>query len=169
MEIIKRPSPNHSSRKGRTIDMIVIHDTQAKTAESTISWFATKVSGVSSHYLVDKDGTIYQFVDEDRSAWHAGQSHFMGEGNINNCSVGIELVDDDDTDKYPEAQSFALIELCADLCFNYRIPLNRIWGHADIAIPKGRKKDPGVDFNWFIFLTLVGAHLADRIEHEPIS
>ena len=48
----------------------------------------------------------------------------------------------------------------------YTIPLNRIVGHEHIALPKGRKVDPGIDLNWFDLLAAIGSHVADRILGE---
>src|SRR3972149_1584066 len=58
------PTPNSTrGRKGHTPQLIVIHTTVG-TFASTVHWFGTKESGVSAHYLVDRDGRIAQFVDE---------------------------------------------------------------------------------------------------------
>lgn len=140
-------SPNRSSRRGVVIDAIVLHDTGGKTAASTLSWFASPASQVSSHYLIDRDGTVYQCVPEEEKAWHAGQSALWGRGEVNEFSLGVELVDDNDADRYPAGQLAALVDLCADCCRRYRIPLNRVVGHEHIA--PGRKSDPGRDFQWY--------------------
>ncbi len=39
--------------------------------------------GLSVHFVIDDDGTVFQFLDPFAKAWHAG-SH-------NNCSIGVEL------------------------------------------------------------------------------
>ena len=166
MEIISKPSPNFGSRKGAPINCIVLHDTGGKTAESTLSWFASENSKVSAHYLIDRDGLVYQCVPDDKQAWHAGVSELWGVKNCNFFSIGIELVDDDDQTPYTELQLHSLIQMCTDLCMKYTIPLNRIVGHEHIALPKGRKADPGIDLNWFELLAAIGSHVADRILGE---
>jgi len=77
-------SPNSSSRNGVEIDMIVLHCSTAATVEGTIHWFLNRNSRVSAHYVVDKNGDIYQMVREDLSAWHAKAA--------NSRSIGIEHV-----------------------------------------------------------------------------
>ena len=37
------------------------------------------------HFAIDNDGTIYQFMDCNHIAWHAGSSKW------NNNSVGVEI------------------------------------------------------------------------------
>lgn len=108
--------------------------------------------------VIDRDGTIYRVVPDDRVAWHAGKSTLHAQPNVNGFSLGVELVDADDgvNDPYPEAQLNAAAEWCGIACARYRIPLNRIVGHRDIA--PGRKVDPGSDFAWSDFLLRVAWH-----------
>ena len=69
---------------------------------------------VSSHFLIDRDGAVTQFVSTDRRAWHAGRSTYAGRTECNDFSIGIEL-EGTDTLPYSEAQYRALAELIADL------------------------------------------------------
>ena len=51
---------------------------------------------VSIHYILDRDGTVYCYVPEDRSAWHAGKGEWLGDekytNKMNLYSIGIEVV-----------------------------------------------------------------------------
>lgn len=169
MTITNRLSPNvsrdaHGAPIARKlVNAIVLHDTGGKTAEGALSWFASPASGVSAHYVIGKDGAVYRCVPDDLIAWHAGTSVLWGEEHVNRWSLGIELVDDHDGDLYPEPQVGALIDLTTDLCWRYRIPLNRVVGHEHIAVPRGRKVDPGDDMPWFVLLAAVGRRLAERL------
>lgn len=157
---IEFPSPNFAPRHS-LINCIVIHDTASKTAKAALEWFANKEAKVSSHYLIDKNGNIYQCVAEDKVAWHAGNSELWQVGNVNDYSIGIELVDDNDNDSYPEEQIESLLDLATELIVKYKIQLNRIVGHEHIAIPRGRKTDPGRDFDWYAFLNVLGTRAID--------
>lgn len=158
MPFIQRPSPNYSNRH-KSISAVVIHDTAAFNVESTLNWFESVESKVSAHFVVDHDGTIYQCVDIEDKAWHAGASALHGEENVNEFSIGIELVDANDNDPYRDEQIGALISLTTALCHEYKIPLNRVVGHCHIS--PGRKIDPGKDFPWFDFLAVVGARVSE--------
>ena len=84
-------SPNHSSRYGADVRMIVLH----YTADSggAVNWFRNPEARASSHYVVLADGKIVQMVDLDRSAWHAGQPPPRSEEiKPNRSSIGIEIV-----------------------------------------------------------------------------
>ena len=160
MTIIERPSPNKSDRRGATVNCIVLHDTGGRTAEGALTWMESPTSGVSSHYVVGKDGQVWRLVPEGECAWHAGESVLFGRKNVNSFSVGIEMVDDNDGDPYPKEQITAVIELCADIYRRHPgVTLHRIIGHEHVA--PGRKVDPGRDWPWRSFLLDVAKRLIE--------
>jgi hypothetical protein len=113
-------SPNYSSRNGASINMIVLHSTTVAAVDGTINWFLDPKSQVSAHYVVDKNGDIYQMVRDDRSAWHAKA--------INSRSIGIEHVGTAD-DRLTDAQSMASAQLVRWLAATYGIPAANVLGH----------------------------------------
>ena len=100
--------------------MIVLHSTTVATVDGTINWFLDPKSQVSAHYVVDKNGDIYQMVRDDRSAWHAKA--------INSRSIGIEHVGTAD-DRLTGAQSRASAQLVRWLAAQYGIPAANVLGH----------------------------------------
>ena len=153
------PSP-HQSHRTIDIDAIIIHDTGSMNIDGTIQWFEAVESKVSAHYVVGLDGKVVQCVPDSEVAWHAGISSLHGRINVNDFSIGIELVNDGVHD-YTDDQMGALIELCARLCLEYEIPLNRIVGHRDVA--PGRKIDPGDKFPWLLFLLGVAGRIGEML------
>ena len=137
-------SPNFNSRPyPKTIWAIVIHSTASSTLEGVVSWFNDPAVQLSAHYTIGKDGRIVQHVRDEDRAWHAGKSEWKGVSGINDCGLGIELVNlNDGSDPYPEAQQQANALLCTYLCRKYNIKPEDIVGHADVAVPHGRKSDP---------------------------
>lgn len=159
MNIIEKPSPNNNLRPGGSkITTIVIHDTGCHDGKAAIAWLLNPSSNVSAHYVVDRDGSIFRLVDEVRRAWHAGESVLFGVQNVNNYSIGIEVVNDGQ-EPFPDLQLVSLCDLVVDISTRYKIPLNRVVGHQHIAMPAGRKVDPGPAFPWFDFLNRVGRAL----------
>ena len=102
---------------------------------------------VSAHYLIDRDGIVWQTVSEEKRAWHAGESRMPfptdSRENVNHFSIGIELLGRED-ESFTEAQYQALAELCAHIIARH--PISAIIGHQHIA--PLRKTDPGPHFNW---------------------
>ncbi|MBC2855036.1 N-acetylmuramoyl-L-alanine amidase [Cetobacterium sp. 2A] len=118
---------------------------------------------VSAHYLVtsNDDQPILSLVPDEKRAWHAGISSFDNRTNLNDTSIGIEIVNlgiktqDKFGYKFPQAQNYfpytdVQIEkigfLLKDLSNKYSINPKYILGHSDIA--PGRKPDPGPLFPW---------------------
>lgn len=146
--LIEHPTEKHGPRKGDPpIDMLVLHFTGLPTFAESLEALADGPKEVSSHYLIDTDGTVYHLVPESRRAWHAGVSYWRGERDINSRSIGIELQNPDgNVTPYPEAQVAALIPLCQDILARHPIPPRNVVGHSDIA--PDRKDDPGILFPW---------------------
>ena len=137
-----RPSPNFDERRP---NFVIIHYTSDDTAEDGLATLTSRLRAVSAHYLVGRDGTIYQLVDERARAWHAGESRWGADTDLNSSSLGIEL-DNNGSEPYADAQIVALLRLLGDIVDRHRIPAANILGHADIA-PR-RKLDPGPLFPW---------------------
>ena len=144
------PSPNVEPRRnGLKPDMLILHYTGMDSAEAALDWLTRQESGVSCHYLVDEDGRIAQLVAESERAWHAGQSRWAGETDINSCSIGIEIHNpghDFDYPDFPDAEMRAVEALCHDILSRHAIPPHRVLAHSDVA--PGRKRDPGEKFDW---------------------
>jgi N-acetyl-anhydromuramyl-L-alanine amidase AmpD len=144
------PSPNFNERPpGTAVDTIVVHATVFDTLEEVIGHFCRPESQVSSHYTIDRDGTVVSHVSEDARAWHAGVSRMEdGRTNVNDFSIGIELVNKNDgLDPFPEKQIEALRSLMKDITARHRI--RHIIPHYACAEPRGRKSDPvGFDESW---------------------
>ena len=147
-EYIDAPSPNHDDRPGNP-DMIVLHYTGMKTGAEALTRLRDPEAKVSSHYLVEEDGQTYRLVYDSRRAWHAGVSSWAGQSTLNDCSIGIEIVNPGHEWGYrafPDTQMKAVERLVADLIRRHGIRLSRVVGHADVA--PTRKEDPGELFDW---------------------
>jgi N-acetylmuramoyl-L-alanine amidase len=144
------PAANREPRaNGRKPDMLVLHYTGMESAEAALDWLTREESKVSCHYLVDEAGRITQMVRESERAWHAGQSLWAGETDLNSCSIGIEIHNpghDFDYPDFPDVQMRAVVALARDILSRHAIPPGRVVAHSDIA--PGRKRDPGEKFAW---------------------
>ena len=148
--MIEKPSPNCGPRPaGATIDMLILHYTGMDSAAAALMRMCDAAARVSAHYMIDEDGTVYRLVDEAMRAWHAGASSWRGAGNINDRSIGIELVNPGHEFGYrpfPAPQMTALTGLCGEILARHPIPPANLLGHSDVA--PSRKQDPGELFDW---------------------
>jgi N-acetylmuramoyl-L-alanine amidase len=152
VNIINYPCNNFNERPAhRTIQYVVLHYTGMPSAAAALARL-TDASGnlrVSAHYCLDEDGKIYALVPEAHRAWHAGVSHWRGDDNLNDSSLGIELQNPGHEFGYrafAPAQLAALKNLLAALWQRYALPAAALLAHSDIA--PARKQDPGELFPW---------------------
>ena len=154
------------------IRFVVIHYTSIDW-ENSLKVLTNERYEVSSHYLIPEGGDdtysdqikIFQLVDEENRAWHAGISQWEERTNINDQSIGIELVNQaecsvrqgsqyDYTNNYiclfsefDSDQIDQLILLLKDILSRHdEIKPTYIVGHSDIS--PDRKFDPGPKFPW---------------------
>ena len=161
-------SLNMEPRKdGRRPDILLLHYTGMTSAEKAIEWLARPESGVSCHYVIDREGRITQMVAEEMRAWHAGVSHWAGETDINSCSIGIEVDNPGHELGYPEfpdTQMRAVEALSRDIVARWGIRPERVLAHSDIA--PTRKLDPGEKFDW---TRLARAGVGHWVEPVPVK
>lgn len=148
-----------SSSYGDRIRFIVVHYT---ATDNQTSLDLLTQGKVSSHYLVMQGNyPVYQLVDDNKSAWHAGASSFRGMANLNDNSIGIEIVNEGVLRQYREMAGYPpyhhyadyderqirqVGELLHSLSQKYNISPRNIVAHSDVA--PDRKSDPGAKFPW---------------------
>jgi len=112
--------------------VIVEHYTESTTMTSAWSTFAQDVPdselhelpGTCAHFIVDRDGTIYQLVPVDVICRHTVGLNLMALGIEHVGMSDAEILDD-------PAQMKASLHLTAWLMQRYRIPLGDVLGHAE--------------------------------------
>lgn len=132
---------------------IVLHYT-ALNNDKSVSVLTQQ--SVSAHYLVNDmpDNEIYQLVDENKRSYHAGVSSWRGFTQLNDNSIGIEIVNEAKDapgggfifPEFPDHQVRKIAALVKDIANRYQIPATNIVAHSDIA--PTRKQDPGPRFPW---------------------
>jgi N-acetylmuramoyl-L-alanine amidase len=144
------PSPNQDERPdGFLIDMVILHYTGTKTAREAVERLRDPAAGVSSHYVVDEDGSVLRLVAEARRAHHAGASYWRGQQALNNRSIGLEIVNPGHALGYrdfPVLQLVSVCDLCLEILSRHDVPARNIVGHSDVA--PDRRDDPGEKFDW---------------------
>lgn len=141
-EVVRVPSPNFDERRP---NYVILHQTSSGDVGRALATLTNPERKVSAHYLIGRDGTVYQLVDETARAWHAGVSYWGGTTDLNSASIGIEL-DNDGEEPFAEPQIERLLEVLRDLKERYAIPRANFLGHGDVA-PR-RKVDPSALFPW---------------------
>ena len=125
--------------------MIVLHYTAMLSAEAACERLCDPEFEVSAHYLIGRCGTVFQLVDEEMRAWHAGAGQWGDITDVNSRSIGIEL-DNDGFSPFSAPLMDALDGLMPEIMARWDIPVGNVIGHSDMA--PGRKHDPGARFDW---------------------
>ena len=154
--IDKRVNFGFRPTQNRNIDVVIVHSVYNASGgdkynvDLVINQFSHY--GVSSHYIIGRDGAIYRLVKEKDVSFQAGKSSLPdGRTNVNSCSIGIELITTKDSlDAPTELQIKSLTALVKDIQSRYKIKY--MLRHSDIA--PGRKTDPW-NMNWEDFLKTI--------------
>lgn len=84
-------TPNQGGRIRPTL--IVVHDTAGRLNKgSSVNWLTQRKARASAHFVIERDGTVTQLAQCDRSTWHAGRSRWNNRSQCNGFSIGIEIV-----------------------------------------------------------------------------
>lgn len=173
MEIKWKPVTNYSQgRFGFRPEAVVIHIAEGWLAGG-YSWFNNPTSQVSSHFMIGKNGEIWQFVSEDDTAWHAGGvanaswSKLKPGINPNLYTIGIEN-EGFTGEQFTEEMYAANAYLIAKMAQKYNIPINRttVIGHYEInSSSRPNCPGPGIDFNKLIELSKLLLEDPEMIEN----
>ena len=154
-------SPN-VDQKTVEVQFLVLHYTGC-SFEKTMEIFQNPSSKVSSHFVIDTQGIIYELIPSlsgkaPLKAYHAGDSQWKDVNgklwnNLNSYSLGIELVNNNgNLFPYTPEQYKSLIDLVLKLKekFPALCVADSVLGHEHIAGFRG-KVDPGMQFDWNYF------------------
>jgi N-acetyl-anhydromuramyl-L-alanine amidase AmpD len=148
------------NREGHAPRYIILHGTAGGTSATAIAQFFQSTQGganaVSSHYVIGRDGTVVQCIDENNGAWANGvitaghDPWWDGSVNPNNITISIEHCKPsiDNSDQLTDAQKQASFQLIQHLCQRHNIPMRAadasggITGHFSID-PVNRSRCPG--------------------------
>ena len=129
----------------RKPNYVIIHHTAQNSTEQTLKTFTMPSTQVSSHYVIGRDGKVYQMLHDHMRAWHGGAAKWGSNTDLNSSSIGIEL-DNNGSEPFSEEMINSLIAVLGRLKKEHGIPTENFIGHADIA--PVRKVDPSPLFPW---------------------
>lgn len=129
----------------RKPNYVVIHHTAQDSVQQTLKTFTLPRTQVSAHYVISRDGEIYQMLNDYFRGWHGGAGMWGNNSDLNSSSIGIEL-DNNGYEEFSEPQIQSLLAVLDQLKEKFNIPAKNFIGHSDIA--PSRKVDPNANFPW---------------------
>jgi N-acetyl-anhydromuramyl-L-alanine amidase AmpD len=154
-----------ASRDADDIFLLILHSTSGTgTAEDLRRYFAQGDRPVSAHYIVDAEGNSAMSVEPKDIAYHAGN------WDVNQRSIGIELVGKAGQVAFPGPQLNTLVNLMARLSHDYELSLRRVYDYVDgrLYLPFGVAQHANVyggdhtDIGPGFAIRDVAAHATDR-------
>lgn len=164
-DIVQFPISHHKERPAPPNGIIVHSMGQYIEFEGEVLFAADFLEriGLSAHYLIDHTGKIYQCVEDDRQAYHAGESRLGDETGLNKTFIGPEILIEGTWTYEPFLKAITKPEyftsqhyeslgwLCRSLIEKHGIQLERIARHSDVSglsVRPDPKYDPGDGFNF---------------------
>lgn len=132
----------------------LMHDLNFEKKDRLFGLYDGDRFSASAQFMIGRAGELWQLVPLAFQAFHAGPSAFGGREHCNAFMVGIENIGIHGR-AFTRAQYITNAKLCAWLMWLYNFPVDMIAGHSDIALPEGRKKDPGPSFDWELLFELI--------------
>ena len=126
---IKYPTPNFDPEKKNEILGVILHHTAEPTIENALKILSSPEKNVSTHVIIDTDGTRYVMEDPSVVTYHAGYSVLNGRDSCNYFTIGIEFQGNTLVSPLTEQQIASGIEYLLPLIEEYKIPLNNIVTH----------------------------------------
>ena len=123
---IKYPTPNFDPEKKNEILGVILHHTAEPTIENALKILSSPEKNVSTHVIIDTDGTRYVMADPSVVTYHAGYSVLNGRDSCNYFTIGIEFQGNTLVSPLTEQQIASGIEYLLPLIEEYKIPLNNI-------------------------------------------
>lgn len=116
---------------------IVLHDAVGPDAtEAMLRDGRADLKGPLAHWLIKSDGTVVAIAPETVKANHLGRT----DGSLQNGNtVGVMVTGQPALTS--AAQAEALVRLVSNISQRWKIPVDQIYSHAELAVPLGRKLD----------------------------
>ncbi len=160
-----RPSPNHSSRAGNSIVMVVIHSCEGSYA-GCVSYLRQSVAQASAHYVVKENGgEVSQLVDESQKAWHVAATYVPSRNggrlanrsgqNVNYFSIGIEHGGRAAQTSWPAAQINRSVSLVKNITNRWSIPKDSYHIVSHARLQPYNRTDPGAHWPWTSYINAI--------------
>ena len=125
---INYPTPNIEPDSINELQGIVLHHTALPTVEAALREL-TRPRGVSSHAVIDTDGTRYILAPPTAVTYHAGLSILNGRERCNFFCLGLEFQGNSVQTPLTPEQIESGVEYLLPIIMEHHIPLDNIVTH----------------------------------------
>ena len=122
------PTPNVAADSVNEVLGVILHHTALPSVEDALREL-TRPRGVSSHTVVDTDGTRYILAPIEAVTYHAGLSMLNGRERCNKFCIGLEFQGNTAQTPLTPAQIASGVEFLLPIVTSHHIPLENIVTH----------------------------------------
>lgn len=157
---------NYKTRDINDIDTVVLHWTAGSTVDGAVRTLLKK--GYGYHFLISKDGEVFQGAELRSRIGHAGNSYGPNGASTNSTSIGISFaVPGEDRKETPNSEiSKEMIDVCIRLILDVKRALPKLkWITGHHWVSPGRKVDP-----WYLnFPNLIADLNNEYDKQQPLN
>lgn len=132
--VVSYPTQNYDREKVNEVRGVILHHTALPTIERSLEVLTLPENKVSSHCLIDSDGTRYILCEPRVVAFHAGLSILNGREKCNDFTIGVEFQGNTVEKPLTDDQISSAIEYLLPILDEYHIPLDSIVTHEKIRL-----------------------------------
>ena len=132
--VIPYPTQNYDREKVNEVRGVILHHTALPTIERSLEVLTLPENKVSSHCLIDTDGTRYILCEPRVVAFHAGRSILNGREQCNEFTIGVEFQGNTVETPLTDDQINSAIEYLLPILDEYKIPLDSIVTHEKVRL-----------------------------------
>lgn len=133
------PTPNFDKEAVNEVEGVILHHTAEPTVEKSLAILTSPKKGVSTHVVIDTDGTRYILAKPTVVTYHAGLSVLNGREGCNYFTIGIEFQGNTLEAPLTEDQIASAIEYLKPIIEEYNIPVGNIVTHEMVRKAYKRK------------------------------
>ena len=126
---IQYPTHNYSRELVNDVEGVILHHTALPTIEASLDMLTLPKNIVSTHCVIDTDGTRYILAEPGTVTFHAGKSVLNGRERCNEFTIGIEFQGNTQEQPLTEDQIRSAVEYMVPLLRLYHIPLSNVVTH----------------------------------------
>lgn len=126
---IEYPTQNYSRELTNDVEGVILHHTALPTIERSLEMLTLPKNIVSTHCVIDTDGTRYILAAPGMVTFHAGKSILNGRERCNEFTIGVEFQGNTVELPLTDDQIMSAVEYLVPLMRMYGIKLDNVVTH----------------------------------------
>ena len=126
------PTQNYSRELTNDVQGVILHHTALPTLQRSLDMLTLPNNIVSTHCVIDTDGTRYILADPGIVTYHAGKSVLNGRERCNEFTIGVEFQGNTQEKPLTDNQIRSAVEYLLPIMKLYHIPLKNVVTHENI-------------------------------------